>query len=417
MGRQRLTMVLSVVGGTAILALGAGVLPVQASGTLRYVSPFGADVGTCNNAASPCETVTYTVSQSSAGDTINLAAGAYVEQVAITKSLTIIGAGQDDSTIQAPAASLTVDTQPEPQTYIVAISGGSSTVVRMSKLTVAGPGPAGGGCTPEDPNSLDKGISVFGGATLHLSSAAVRNVYNRSNLGCQIGDAISVGSACFSCTADVGHATLAGVKISVFEKNGIAVRGVGSTLKMSKSTDVNNPTAQAATNGIEVLNGAVAVVSGSTVAGNECNLATACGPDPFNASETSGSGILLIQAGAGTSFTGNTVRANDVGIYTDEGVTLSHNNANNNRYVGIFVDATAAHGTFTFDTANSTTAGADEYGFITQSGNSNHFNHDTAQGNSIFDMDAANITGTDTNVTASNVCTLAHPSKAYWHCA
>jgi hypothetical protein len=410
--RQRLTMVLSAVGGTAILALGAGVLAVQAAGT-RYVSPFGADTGNCSNAASPCETVTYAVSQSAAGDTINLAAGAYVEQVAITKSLTIIGAGQDDSTIQAPAAPLALDGQGD--TYVVAISGSSSTVVKMSKLTVAGPGPTGGGCGPGNTSMLDKGITVFQSATLNLSAAAVRNVYSKPNLGCQTGDAISIGSACFSCAADVGHATLAGVKISVYQKNGIAVRGVGSTLKMTKSTDVNNPSPQSATNGIEVVNGAVGVVSGSTVTGNECNLATGCGPDPFT--QQSATGILLIQAGAGTSFTGNTVRANDVGIYTDEGVTLSHDNANNNRYAGIFVDATAAHGTFTFDTANSSKAGADEYGFITQSGNSNHFNNDTAQGNKTFDMDAVNITGTDSNVTASNVCTLAHPSKAYWHCA
>jgi parallel beta-helix repeat protein len=411
---QRWTTALGVVGGSAILALGAGVLPVQAAGTQRYVSPFGADTSTCSSAAAPCETVTYAVGQSTAGDTINLAAGAYVEQVAITESLSIVGAGQDDTTIQAPAAPLTADAQS--QTYIVAISGGSSAVATMSKLTIAGPGPTGGGCGAGDPNGLDKGITVFGGASLSLSSAAVRNVYNQPNLGCQKGDAISIGSPCFSCSADVGHATLTSVKISVYQKNGIAVRGIGSTLQMSKSIVTNNASSQIASNGIEVVNGAVAVVSRTTVTGNECNVPAACGPDPFDPSTTSGSGILLSQSGAGTSFKSNTVSGNDIGIYTDDGVTLSHNNANNNRYVGIFVDVDAAHGMFTYNTATSTTAGADEYGIITQSGQSNHFSHDTAQGNSIFDMDAANIAGSDTNVTANNACTLASPSKAYWHC-
>jgi hypothetical protein len=286
MRTHRLTSLLSVVGGSAVLALAAGVLPVHAAG-LRFVSPFGVDSGTCSTAATSCQTVTYALSQAGAGDTINLAAGAYTEQVAIDKSITMVGAGQDDTTIQAPAAPLVSDTQAVPQTYIVAISGGSGTIVSMSKLTIAGPGPSTGGCGAGDPNSLDKGITVFGGATLNLSSAAVRNVYNRSNLGCQKGDAISVGSTCFSCANDVGHATLAGVKISVYQKNGIAVRGVGSTLKMTKSVVTNNPSSQIASNGIEIISGAVGVVSTTSVTGNECNLTPACGPDPFNVNEAS----------------------------------------------------------------------------------------------------------------------------------
>jgi parallel beta-helix repeat protein len=393
-----------------MLALATGVLPAQAAGTQRYVSPFGANTSACISVAAPCETVTYAASQSTAGDTINLAAGAYVEQVAIAQSLTIVGAGQDDSTIQAPSAPLTADAQA--QTYIVAISG-SSTVATMSKLTIAGPGPTGGGCGNGDPNGLDKGITVFGGATLSLTNAAVRNVYNQGTLGCQKGDAISIGSACYSCSADVGHATLTGVKISIYQKNGIAVRGAGSTITMTKSAVSNNPSSQIASNGIEVVNGAVATVSGSTVTGNECNVVSTCGPDPF--ANTTASGILLLGASTSTSFTKNTVSGNDIGIYTDDGVTLSHNNANNNRYVGVFVDVDAVHGAFTYNTASSTTVPG-EYGFITQSGQSNHFSHNTAHGNSIFDMDAANITPTDTNVTASNSCTLASPSKSYWHC-
>jgi hypothetical protein len=411
MRTTRRNAVFGVAAGSAILALAIGVVPARAA-AIRYVSPFGADTSTCTSAADPCETVTYTIGQSTAGDTINLAAGAYIEQVAISKSLTIVGAGQDDSTIQAPAAPLTADAQA--QTYIVVISG-SSVVVRMSNLTVAGPAPSGGGCSNGDPNGLDKGITVFGSATLNLSSAAVRNVYNKPNLGCQKGDGISIGSPCFTCTADVGHATLTGVKISVYQKNGIAVRGVGSSLKMTKSTVRNNPTAQIASNGIEVVAGAVGVVSTTTVSGNECNLPTICGPDPF--ADTTASGILLSQSGAGTSFNADVVRGNDIGIYTDDGATISHNNVSNNRYVGIFVDIDATHGLFTYNTATSTTVGADEYGIITQSGSGNRFNHDKAHGNAIFDMDAANIIGVDTNVTASNSCTLANPSKAYWHCS
>jgi ribosomal protein L27 len=89
-----------------------------------------------------------------------------------------------------------------------------------------------------------------------------------------------------------------------------------------------------------------------------CSQCPAVGRDPF-ANQTASS-ILLSQSGAGTAFNANTVRGNDIGIYTDDGATLTHNNVDNNRYVGIFVDIDAVHGLFTYDTVTSTTAGADE---------------------------------------------------------
>jgi hypothetical protein len=396
----------------AIAAFAMSPLVVLASGTTRYVSPFGTDTGNCSSAAAPCLTVQYAVGQAAPGDTVRLAPGAYVEQVAIAKSLTLIGAGRDESVISAP--SVLVPDGVSNRTYIVEITGGS-TIVSMSNLTVAGPGPLGGGsdCTEPNPLSLDKGITVFGGATLNLSFAAVRHVYDRPTSGCQRGDAISIGSACFSCTPDVGHATINGVIVSVYQKNGVAVRGAGSTLKMTHSRVTNLPNPTIASNGIEILNGAVGVISSTTITGNECNVPTVCGPDPFN--QTQAAGILFIGAGAGTQVTSSTVSKNDLGVYTDGGIKMSHVNANDNRYVGIFVDTAAVNGMFTFDTAVSTTSGADEYGIITMSGNGNRFSTNTATGNSIFDMDAA-ITGSDSNVYASNKCSSASPSKAYWHC-
>jgi hypothetical protein len=382
-----------------------------ASATTRYVSPFGTDTGDCSDPAAPCATVQYAVDQAApSGDTISLAAGAYVEQVVITKTLTVVGAGRDESVIGAPA-SLTIDTSTN-NTYIVEITGGS-TVVSMSKLTVAGPGPQGGGslCAP-NALSLDKGITVFGGATLNLSSAAVRHVYDRPASGCQRGDAISIGSACFTCTPDVGHATLNSVIISVYQKNGVAVRGTGSTLNMSHSRVTNNASPVIASNGVEVLGGAVGVISSTSVSGNKCN-AGACGPDPFN--DTQASGILILHAGAGTQILNSTATGNDMGVYTDDGIKINHVHADNNRYVGIFVDSDAANGLFTFDTAN--TGIATSYGVITISGHGNRFANITAIGNSHYDMDAGSISGPDTNHYASNTCNNANPFKAYWHCA
>jgi hypothetical protein len=402
---------LFVLAPVAALLASVGFATHVAAASVYFVSPFGDDTDPCTSAATACATVTQAIHDSSPGDTIRLAAGAYVEQVVLTSSRIIVGAGQTESTIEAPA-SFVANTQAEPQNAIVDISG-STTTVTMSKLTVAGPS-AGADCT--DPASLDKGIDVHGSATLNLSSAAVRNVYNRSNQGDQCGDAISIGSACFSCAADVGHATLSGVTVAVYQKNGIAVRGAGSTLNMTGGRVTNNPTKHIASNGIEVVYAAVGVVSGTNVSGNECNVPTVCGNDPFTQQESAG--VLAILVGAGTKFTGMTVHGNDMGMYTDGNTTFSGDNASGNRYVGIFVDSSASYGgvggnVVSNDTANRV-LNVGQYGIITVGGNGNTFSSDTAHLNSAFDLDAA-ITGPDTNTYSSNHSTHASPSKAYWH--
>jgi hypothetical protein len=393
-----------------LAAAGAGFATHAAAASVYFVSPFGDDTDPCTSAATACATVTQAIADSSPGDTIRLAAGTYVEQVVLTTSRIIVGAGQDESTIQAPA-SLAANSQVQPQNAIVDISGGSTTVT-MSKLTVAGPGGLSvSGCT-DDGTSLDKGIDVHGSATLNLSSAAVRSIYNRANQGCQRGDGISVGSPFFGASpGDVGHATLTGVTISVYQKNGIAVRGAGSTLKMTGGRVTNNPSKHIASNGIEVVDGAVGVVSGTNVSGNECNVSTVCGNDPFTQQESAG--VLAEGSAAGTKFTGMTVHGNDMGIYTDDGVTATGDNASGNRYVGIFVDVDAAGAVVSNDTANRVLS-VGQYGIITVSGSGNTFSNDTAHLNSAFDLDAA-IPGTDTNSYSSNHSTHASPSKAYWH--
>jgi hypothetical protein len=394
-----------------LAAAGAGFATHAAAASVYFVSPFGDDTDTCTSAATACATVQQAISDSSAGDTIRLAAGTYVEQVTLTSSRIIVGAGQDNSTIQAPS-SLTANTQAQPQNAIVDISG-STTTVTMSKLTVAGPGGRSvSGCT-DDATSLDKGIDVHGSATLNLSSAAVRSIYNLANQGCQRGDGISIGSPFFGASpADVGHATLTGVTISVYQKNGIAVRGAGSTLNMTGGKVTNNPSKHIAANGIEVLDSAVGVVSGTNVSGNECNVPSVCGNDPFT--DTQSDGVLTVTAGTGTKFTGMTVHGNDMGMYTDGNATFSGDNASGNRYVGIFVDSGGAGGAVVSNDTASRVLSVGQYGIITVSGNGNTFSNDTAHGNSAFDLDAA-ISGTDSNTYSSNHSTKASPNKAYWH--
>jgi len=85
---KRLTIVLALA-----LALGLGLTMfgrknASAAGTNRYVANTGADTGDCSFSAAPCFTITYAVSQSAAGDTINVASGNYTENVNIPATLT-----------------------------------------------------------------------------------------------------------------------------------------------------------------------------------------------------------------------------------------------------------------------------------------------------------------------------------------
>jgi hypothetical protein len=69
---------------------------INASGPLtRYVAPTGSDAANdCTNSASPCATVGHAVAQATAGDTLDIEAGTYLESgLLIEKNLHVVGNG------------------------------------------------------------------------------------------------------------------------------------------------------------------------------------------------------------------------------------------------------------------------------------------------------------------------------------
>ena len=264
-------------------------------------------------------------------------------------------------------------------------------------------------------------------ATLNFGLARVRDVYDidlsgQENSGCQRGDAISIGRPGGTATPIVGYARIAGVQVDRFQKNGIAVRSAGSTLDLFGSSITNQPSKVIASNGVEVLDGALGRIQGNTVSGNQCDLPLVCGPsDPLNNTESSG--ILLFDSANGTVISGNTIRANDMGIYTDGNAAIKNNRDSGNRSVGIYVDtdATGAH------ISGNTTNNDGVYGiaigpmFPISSGGTgkpnlggNFFINNTAFGNSSHDLWLSADAGP--NVNHNNHCGTAFPSRTYWDC-
>jgi hypothetical protein len=260
------------------------------------------------------------------GDTVNVAAGTYPEQVTIGTVLNLVGAGAATTKIQVP---------PPPTAGngdIVTIQAGAT--VELSGFTVTGPLSAN--CTAGAGNFIG-GINVLPGGTASIHDNIIADVRNEPLGGCQdpatnAGIAIGVGSSSGAATATIVNNT-----IVRYQKNGIRVKGTGSMATITGNTVTGvGATPIIGQNGIFVTSGGSATVSGNTVTGNECNVPN-CGPDPIT--DVQAIGIL---AGTGTIVTGNSVAANDIGIYNfAEGAAttlISGNTVTGNRFEDIVLD-------------------------------------------------------------------------------
>ncbi|MCG3155912.1 MAG: hypothetical protein DKINENOH_02520 [bacterium] len=221
--------------------------------------------------------------------TVNVISGTYVEQVTITKSLHLLGAGAATTTIKAPA---TIPVASNPASTVIDVNG-AGVNAEINGFAVSGPGPTGCG-------SIGAGIFVRGTAYANIHDNKVLDIRDNPISGCQNGIGILVGRASFATS---GTATIKNNEVASYQKGGIVVSNTGSdaTIEDNIVTGAGAVTF-IAQNGIQVSAGATGTINRNTINGHSYT--------PFTYVST---GMLLYGSNANTDE--NVLNENQVGIY------------------------------------------------------------------------------------------------------
>jgi parallel beta-helix repeat protein len=279
-------------------------------------------------------TIGAAVTAANNGDTVEVFAGTYQEQVVIGKSITLKAAnpGTNDEVIEAPST-LTGS--------IVDINNDAQNVI-VKGFEVNGGGNAN--------STIVDGILVEAGASATIVDNNVTNLYNGTNN--QFGNGIEVD----------GVALVLNNTVSNYQKDGILVNGSSAVAEVSENTVTGAGAVNyVAQNGIQISNGAEAFVTFNTVTGNTYNNTandgfTATGVLVYNdqsyvtigQNEVTGNELGGYIAGASSSaLTTNVVVTNNDfscngsvgGLLLDytSGLDVAHNTVDNNGSDGIYV--------------------------------------------------------------------------------
>jgi hypothetical protein len=218
--------------GVTLAVLLAGAAPASASTTLFVSAATGSNSAGCGSQAAPCLTISQAVTNASAGDTIQIAAGTYDEAVATGgKELNFVGAGTsgsgrtliDASGTGSPALDMTDGGQVS-QFEITTTDDGSvafhvetAGTVDASHIAVTGAASDTAFNAEGSPHGSDA-VSVGDGSTLNLSESTATAV----NTDADIQD----DSSCASVVADGSAVEAAGGTTNITASTLSAVRGI-----------------------------------------------------------------------------------------------------------------------------------------------------------------------------------------------
>jgi hypothetical protein len=256
----------------------------------------------CQASLNPCKTITFALGLASNGATIKVQAGTYNEQVKITKPVTIMGAGANQTVIEPSAVPLfdsdTDSTQH--QFYIVDVAGTAG--VNLKDLGVNGTA-----ATPSlDSDGFGCGQDYVGvyyhDASGSMTNDTVTEIKMPADLfGCQGG--LAVYAATDAGSLSPSSLTMSSDNVNNYDKNGITCDDPGTSCNIRGTTVTGiGSTPAIAQNGIQIW-AAAGAVTGNTVTNNTYN-------GPFYAA----SGILIGNPST-LSVKDNTVTNNDSNIY------------------------------------------------------------------------------------------------------
>lgn len=289
----------------------------------------------------------------SSGDTIQIAAGTYIEQVQIiNKSLDIVGAGENNTIIKAPSAAtplteyftfgsnfwciVIVDNQAAP----------TAQTVNISDLTVDGNDQQDTTTLPSPSPGFYGSSNRFFAIGYHNANGTIQNVHTTNTR--QTSNFNELAGGGIICAANLGSVTcnILDCLVDYYQRSGIDCRGTALLANVINST-INrgyiSPSAGATPNGIQFSGSTTGSIVSNTVSGNIATVVNA-----------GGTGILPFGAGASLLVSGNTIENNDYGIAAIQcgaNLTISNNTLNFTITPGV----NAAEGIIVQDTNGITT--------------------------------------------------------------
>ncbi|MCE5258304.1 MAG: right-handed parallel beta-helix repeat-containing protein [Chloroflexi bacterium] len=349
----RVLLVLALLFSMGLVAAGS----IAAEGATLYVSTAGTDVEACGTEASPCRTIQYTINKASAGDTINVAAGTYTEQILIQKPLALVGAGKGSTIIQAPGTRSGTVSQGSTWDYIVAAYPTSGTIaIRIQGFTI-------------DANNQPKTAGTAGliGVFFRDVKGEQAGSYSCAIQGFEQVEYQSWGIRVYGDSAlSIEDNTLTG-----YTRDGISVNGDGAAEADPVVTINNNDLTGSALplNGISVGDGATGTISGNTVR------------DHTRSAEWGAVGIIVDNSD-NVQVTDNTISNCFYGIYLGDAdfCSISGNTLTDNIRRAISLD-TASNNTVSSNIINGPAAGTDD----TAIGLDNNCTNNTIGGGSLAD--------------------------------
>jgi ell wall binding domain 2 (CWB2)/Right handed beta helix region len=385
--------------GTVSLALASlvgvfGVSPAGAATTL-YVGPGG---GSGNCASPTYSTIQSAVTAASAGDTVQVCAGTYAEQVVIHKALTLQGAG--DSTIIRPAAPsdlATLYTYPAgtlwPGTVMAAIilvHNTGTAAVTVKDLKVDG----------VNVTSFPAGAGRLAGVLYGESAGTVTNVTVNTIHPSGCGDIRSYGID-LSAVGTAVTVEVAGNRVTDFTRNGIQAQG-GSLTANIHDNQITGPAAlncvSQVPNGILFIQNAGGNATNNTIHGLHFT--------PISVGSPRSAGILAFgPLPAGIVFENNNVYNVDDGVdlHGSTGVIVRSNNLHDNLETGVHLESGTTGSSITDNIfTGDTIAGIRLGGALDPNGtdppgvgNTAHFNSFSGNGVGVVNYDTQTFDASD----------------------